>query len=490
MKLLNWMFAATVGFTFAACSNNDGIEAGDANGNGAGLEEGSTYAALTLNFNNKASRANTPGEYGEDGSKEENTVTTLRLVVVDATTNTVEYNETPNLADIQTVWKKQAFTIKLTPGQKKFYAIVNEDEAFAGQAVADLETYLTTAVAKGVSDIAADNKFMMTNVDEVVGYMQNNVTAAEAVAGRNNVSILVDRVSAKVEVVQAAAVSYKNDAHVEAGADFQVALGNADLTATAGYTAVGFFRMQKHNADNTEWYTPYTDFAPAADAVHTVPAEAAYQAVKAGNYLYCLENVHTYGTTAATSKYKQGNTTYAAIRVPVLVKEKANLSYTNGKLTVGNVVTVDSPTKAAFYFVSGAQAPYEALLGQYILSSDLVTLGESFGETGDEAAKKAKAIEELKNLGISLSAEYADGYAYFKSWINLEYNTDGSVSNPYVSPVFRNNWYKLTINSITFPGEPNKPAIYVDEPLKVENNALISVEIRNWNLVEHGIDLE
>lgn len=473
MKLLNWMFVAALSLGFAACSNNDGIENG-AN-EGTNLEEGTTYAALTLNFDNKtASRANTEGDYDDNGTDEENKVTSLRLIVVSG--DAVEYNEQVDLSKLTTIWKKEAFTIKLTPGKKSFYAIINEDVAFSGTTAADLKTYLTTAVTSGVTSIASDNKFMMVNVDEVVGYMQNNVTADEAAKGKNNVSILVDRVSAKVEV-KAASVTYKNDDHVAAGA-IEFTLGNADLTATTGYTTTGFYRMQQHNAESTTWSTPYTDFIPAKDAAHTVPTDYAALGVK-----YCLENVHTSGTTAETSKYKQGNTTYAAIRVPVLVKEKANLTYANNKLTVGTVTTVANPTSVAFYFVNAAQAPYNDLLGQYILSSDMETLGESMGETGNVAAKKAKAIEVLNGLGINVSAEYTDGYAYFKSWVNVD-------SNPYVSPVFRNNWYELTINSITFPGDPQKPTIVVDDPLKVENNAQITVNIRNWNLVQHTIDLE
>ena len=483
MKFLNWMFASAVALSFAACSNNEGIEEG-ANGNGVQQEEGTTYAALSLNFNNQTSRANTPGEYDQNGTDEENKVQKVRLIVVNAA-NEVEYNDEPDLAAVASPWKKQAFTIKLTPGQKKFYAVLNEDIEFNGTTADDLKTYLTETVSSDVNAVARGNYFMMTSVDEVVAYLQNNVTASEAQAGKNNVSILVDRVAAKVQVQVSENVQFVNDDYVKAGNNFMFALGNSNLMSTSGYSGKnGYFRMQQHNVDNTAWTTPYTDFEPVSDAVHTTPADDEYG--YCDDVKYCLENVHSYGTDAATSKYKQGNTTYAAIRIPVIVKKKANLSYIDGVLTVGEALDRAEDTAVPFFFVKAAQAPYQALVGQYIMSSDLEALGVAMAGLSDGAAsetKKKNAIAALAELGITLSEEYSDGRAYFKAWINPDYSG-------YSSPVFRNNWYKLTINSVTFPGDPNKPSISVSDPLKVENNAQITVSIRNWNLVENNIDLE
>ena len=496
MKLNKYFLIGAMGLGLFACSDEL-----DGNGqNGSLPQEGTTYAAVMLKFGNGDVARNVEGDYNDNDTHpqvktKEEAVKRLQIIVLSG--NTVEVrqvylpnggeNDTDTSDDIATDNK---YIIKMQPGEKTFYAVVNAETDFTGTTETELNKYLTDAVTnKKTSDLTADaTGFMMTSVKQVDQTIVADVDKNSA-PEKNPVKIEVDRVVAKVTVKKSETVSTPLNNMTLGKVEF--ALGNADLDATVipntATAKSGFFRMQKN-----DYMTPYSNFIPVSTDVHTVPDNNAYknivtsvsgvEGVTDGDYptpLYCLENVHTAGN------YWQKNTTYAAIRAEILCTKVVEITVTgedDAMAWTGNVTDVSpAPTSIKpFYYI---YAP-ETLRGHLILKETLEaeTLKTSLGL--DTSATITDVLEKLKSLNsdFSISEEY-DGHGYYEVWPNLSGTGDNAVS-----PIYRNNWYELTITKLTLPG---KPAIDIeDEHLLPPTNAEVQVVLRAWNKVEHNVELQ
>lgn len=509
MKLNKLFLMGAMGLGLFACSDELNVENGQ---NGGNAQEGTTYAAITLKFGEGSTARNIPGDYDDADANQgvntkETAVKTLRIVVVSGTTVEVNkfyktgYTEGDASADGAVINAKEGkYLISMTPGAKTFYAIVNEDAAFAKTETtkAKLDEYLANPVAKTTSVITADDKgFMMTSVEPVNVDISPNVTAGEAPA-QNAVNVEVDRVVAKITVKKAATITSPLN-NVTLG-KVEVAIGNADLNATVIPTSnttdkAGFYRMQK--SLSSDYTTPYYSFAPTKNEAHTAPVDDDFVNITTGtapnDYVtpfYCLENIHAEGN------YMQKNTTYAAIRAEIFCTKVVNFTVANAgdetnpnyTLTWNNDVTnTPGSNVVSFRYLYGP----EELRGRYVLESYLETnvetwlktLGvtdESMPTTMDE--KLTTLFEKFKaiNTDFSISEKY-DGHGYYEVWPNLVKGTG-------VSPIYRNNWYELTITKLTLPG---KPAIEIeDKPIEYPTNAEVTVKVRDWRKVQHNVDLQ
>ena len=126
----------------------------------------------------------------------------------------------------------------------------------------------------------------------------------------------------------------------------------------------------------------------------------------------------------------------------------------------------------------------EAMAKQGIKAEDIEgKSGVSIGAADEDGKCKVTGIEGITHI----SQKYEDGLCYFGPiWINL--NDDGDES-----PIYRNDWYHLTVNSIKLPGSPTEPTIDDDDdtdPLTPPVDVTVKLKVMKWNLVEHNIDLQ
>lgn len=193
--------------------------------------------------------------------------------------------------------------------------------------------------------------------------------------------------------------------------------------------------------------------------------------------LYCMENVHT--------SYNKGNTTYIKFKttfVPDNVLTFAANDTGNGLKVTGNNPSFSSESGVDFYVVLGATN--STLNSSYIKAEDIEgKSGVSIGAADEDGKCKVTGIEGITHI----SQKYEDGLCYFGPiWINL--NDDGDES-----PIYRNDWYHLTVNSIKLPGSPTEPTIDDDDdtdPLTPPVDVTVKLKVMKWNLVEHNIDLQ
>ena len=503
---------AAMGLGLVACSDN--LDDGQgANGNAS--QEGTTYVALKLDFNNASSRA---GEQPVDGDKDntmynddiegnEEKITDVRILVIDEYGNS-EYNAvvSPNVTN------NDVYVFQITPGNKTFYAVVNGhtlgfDSQLNNWEGGDLTLNGGASVLYEYNEtLTAGKGFLMSSVEPVKAQIQDDIDEATVLAGTaNNVNITVDRVVAKVTV------QMKNDIDMSKQTatlkTLTCQIGNADnlvydKDAEAGseYVSAGTLVMAKNeggvrktndyysyklNASTKEGFDQSkllsgTDFPLYANnTVATNPAK-----------FYCLENTHAEG------EYLQSNTTFVRVKATMIPNTAVKLSYTAANSPTPESIEIESvetlPSDPETFYVITA-APDQSYKGSYVFESDLVELygenGIASGDANTDEAKAAAVIEALgqNERGYAFTEPYKNGEGYYNIWVNDLKDSDETYLNK--APVFRNDWYNLTITGIKLPGDPN-PEIDPEQPIHPDTNVGVLIEIRKWNQVKHDVDLQ
>lgn len=196
------------------------------------------------------------------------------------------------------------------------------------------------------------------------------------------------------------------------------------------------------------------------------------------NAAYCMENVQ--------SEYKQNNTTYIKFSTVFTPDKALDFNTTGGgDWTVkGTLKDVTEPLSAAdapsFFVVLDGNAEYTS---NYILKSDLYDGNQA--KTGLTITEIDGGYSITGIEGITkISDEYKGGKCFFGPiWVNL--TDDGSSS-----PIYRNDWYHLTVNSIKLPGLPSEPGDGGEIPLTPNVDVTITLSVLDWNLVNRDIDLQ
>ena len=312
MKLNRLLLMSVMGLGLFACNNNDLVEGSGPEGT---QTEGTTYVGLKINFNSSSSRAT--GDQPVDGDDDnmlyddeetgftiESEVKDVRIIVTDENGKS-QYNNvvraTPNNNN------NDIYLIKITPGKKKFYAVVNakslelEDQisSWAGERktlsmkASQLYQYNNGTEGKG---------FLMSSVEAVERSIQNNITVEDVKAGKaNNVEITVERVVAKVTMklngsgIKEEGLTLKN---------LTCQIGNADnleyATGAKTYTPAGTYLMayNEGNVRKTPYFTyPVTntdDFWAEFDQTNLLGSETSIYPNGTARF-YCLENTHEIG---------------------------------------------------------------------------------------------------------------------------------------------------------------------------------------------------
>lgn len=508
MKLNKLLLMAAMGLGLFACSENE-LEG---NGPDSAQAEGTTYVGLKINFNSSSTRAtgdqpantdgSTPPLYddGEDGNEAE--IHDVRIIVTDADGN-IQFND---VAKKNTVGNDYIYTFKTTSGMKTFYAVVN------GQVLGitgldgktgkwnnpklEVNNKASELAKYDVEPGATQKGFLMSSIEAVEQSIQPDVEINDVLNnGLNNVAITVERVVAKVTMQLANEVSIKEEGATLKELTCQI--GNADNlqynNADSKYTSAGTYLMayndnnvRKTNAyytyptDNSEdFWTSFSQSSLLTGDVYTLRGTGAIDKAR----FYCLENTHEDGN------YLKGNTTF--VRVAAKMTPKAPQKFVKKEGQIVNELGTEPSQPETFYVVTAA--PIETAKGAYVLASDLIT---AYGSEADDITngveteddKKLEAvIAELKTKGYQFTEPYIGGCGYYNVWVN-DLKGNGTYLN--LAPVFRNDWYDLTITSLTLPGSANPDAGDPGQQIHPDTYVGVKLTVRDWNKVNHNVNLQ
>lgn len=448
MKLNKLFFMAAMGLGLVACTENDLVEGGDSNG---AQNEGTTYVGFSLKFNASNTRATTTGE--ENGTTEEQNIKNAYVVMTNTDGSTIE--EVVALTDAKDGTEsnadKKCYVFQTTPGTHYFYAVVNPDEAPVKDG--KISDYFNTGVALTVANIASSadgGNFMMSSEKVLNAYLEDDVTEADALAGKkNSFEISVERVAAKVTMTcESTALTNANN-----NAGGTITTPKFTLKGGAGKS----YRMAQNPfseiAKNTWSYS-----SSATDVYVKQPSDND-NIHRSADPVYCLENIHTTG-------YKQGNTTYLTLQTTFIPAKVVDPDETQIKALKNNTYTGDDDNKT-FYVVKQGD-----LAGNYLMAADLTTF-----QDGDET-KLPAGVE-------AISEAYTGGVCWFGPiYIG---QTDTDLDN---APIYRNTWYNLEITGITLPGDPQEPEPDSEQPLVPGTNVAITLSVMPWNFIDREISLQ
>lgn len=510
MKLNKYFMMAAMGLGLVACSDN--LDDGQgANGNAS--QEGTTYVALKLDFNNASSRATgdqpvdepgstTPPNYiDEEAGSNEAYIHDVRIIVTNES-GVIEYNGVATADD-------DYYMIKIQPGVKNFYAIVNGEELkltapTAWGADAKLDGVKASDLAKFGTTSEEDKGFAMTSVDAVNQRINDNVTEAEAKTKEsgNLVNITVEHMVAKVtaqlddNLVAADGFDQQNFSLQSLSAQIMNA-DNVKYTASADppTTYAGTYWMA-YDEDNVR-KTPYYEYTPAASVPESVLASGDAQVLYNSDAIgtdedeknpmgrfYCLENTHV------STNYKQGNTTYLKLTATMIPNHVVKFGMSGDDITISDETKPEAP--ATFYTIRGGYTGEGAENVYCVLQSDLADAYETFVSDGAltdgsaDADKAAAVIAVLKTKGYTMSKEYTDGKGVYRIPVN-DIMENGQYTN--IEPVFRNDWYDLTITGIELPGDPadedGDGGFDPEQPFHQTTNVAIMIAVQKWNKVTY-----
>ncbi len=532
MKLNKYFLIAAMGLGLFACSD-DGLDGNGQNGQDENkAPEVTTYAAIKLNFGNVKTRAvgDLP-ETGEEnvGDGNEAAIKTVRLIITDAATDTIEHNMDNSVLTEYRIEASDQYVFPIKPGDKKVYAFVNEETGndlasyITGKGKTFTGTQVLLNVPKKASELGVYNAnsavvttpFVMSSVNEVKTWkILPGVDREAATNGpQNQVTLDVERMVAKVTVQLSNGLVAENGfenqsvtlteltarignadnmrfipagngnaAKFEVSNSYRMAYDDANVRKTP-YYAYNYAKVENDNFTTESLFqdgvTPTSIYAPKAAGTDPKNPQARF---------YCLENTH------AAGNYKEENTTFVRVTATMIPNEHITFVYesaveTTGVPTITPTVeeTADFSTAATFYLVTGA--PNADLSGGYVLQTTLANLYEKVMPTGTEngdAEKAAAVIGEFENNGYTFSAAYEEGVGHFNVWVN---NRDENGNLRGISPVFRNDWYDLTINSIKLPGNPTGE-VSPGTDIQPDTYIGVTLKVKAWNKINHDVDLQ
>ena len=459
MKTKSLLAISTMALVMAACSSDDEM-------NNAGVTQDNEGAVVTLklDMSNQQTKGNPAATNEQEGSTVENTISNVTVVVKYADETKVFKN-----TDTGVTWTdaSKTFEFETPAGDATFYVYANVNTSD------DLSANWATNLVSKATDVSAyytDNAFFMSNQNgEGVEHTINADT-------ENNINVNIERAAAKVTVESKADFSGPENPFGGKLMDMQFALGNMVSNfyllqqkpisiPTIGLT----YLPENDRTGNDDWTEVVLDQSASGESnTDLVSFNAAY----------CMENVQL--------DYKQNNTTYIKFSTVFTPDKALDFDTTgDGDWTVkGTLKDVTEPSSAAdapsFFVVLDGNAEYTS---NYILKSDLYDSDQA--KTGLTITETDGGYSITGIEGITkISDEYEDGKCFFGPiWVNL--SDDGSSS-----PIYRNDWYHLTVNSIKLPGLPSEPGDGGEIPLTPNVDVTITLSVLDWNLVENKVDLQ
>ena len=227
--------------------------------------------------------------------------------------------------------------------------------------------------------------------------------------------------------------------------------------------------------------------------------------------LYCLEN------TFNLANMMQGQTTrvvFKATYKPASLPDGETTFYKIGKNTaIWREADLKKEIEAAVAsVVSGAAGKITVTLNagagknnitaagtHYITKDNIAVTGvETISDENIKAINTQLGLKESEKVGIST---YADGESYYiarikhfgdalTSWKSGQSYGEKNLEYLGRYGVLRNNWYELTVSSVSGPGYPSVPDVKPNTPDDEDDNYInVSVKILDWAKRSQKVDL-
>lgn len=386
----------------------------------------------------------------------------------------------------------------------------------------------------------AKNDFFMTNAIRHDGKylvaVQSYNSAREAQTNAHLYTIFVERAVAKVELSVDGTNDWKKNTYTIPGettnnvyAKSQIRIDGWKLDITnkkmypirnfegksnttwAGDDYARFYGNATHrtywavdpNYDETTEAQLTSDFNTASNYDNTVgypkrEGEDSYEAVAAG-VEYCLEN------TFNTKHQKQNETTRVVVEATYTPKFAAGEKIEGPDGDGATWYTIGNSTKA--YTTSSLKAKIKEVLGitDETVSVTLSTLAAgktnidntTFSVSGvTNPTEIANNVTKVQNVLGRTITTYKDGKCYYAIRIKHfgdelpwgeatgypDYTKNPGMDAQYLGRygVVRNNWYKITINSVAQPGSPTVPTAYGDPDDVHDYYLQANISILDW----------
>ncbi len=215
---------------------------------------------------------------------------------------------------------------------------------------------------------------------------------------------------------------------------------------------------------------------------------------------YCFEN------TFPTKNMKQGNTTRVLIQAKYTPKSNFATDVTNTDAdgtwyTIGNSGLVyDSDglvalVKAALKETNVTLESTAFTAGKHALTKASFKIGTAAEELSDEQlATLQNTLGEVTTYKggicyyVARIKHFGDNYTPWTDANYLNENDDNTKNYLGRYGIVRNNWYKMTVNSFSAPGDPTVPTIPEESDDVTKHYLQTTVEIMDWAVRVNGID--
>ena len=512
---------------FCSCSNEDD----PANSNQQ--NEGAAYTQIMINVaSTSTTRTTTEGDTGDEayGEDAEYTISDIRVVLADPTTNIAKYIYDPAMKeatnaseDDKVIRVTKPFLVEA--GDYNVYVLANykDNQSNLSPIIANSTDMKQAFSITNAAGLATSGKFFMTNSEvskqtlKTTGVTGKEVDdAGQEVSSGETVNLLainIERVVSKVTFNNTDSQSFevKSGDDVIATATLEgVSLINLnkkmylvkekDETVSPTKSWTGYFYVKDPNydrtltgaGDETTWLSD--NFSQSSATGFTAPNAAK---------LYCPENTMGNGSVAQ----QNGQTTGVVYKVKYTPNATDNKGYSvldkDGTDTYSQIyakllagpsydedITEDMFTTAVsedknFYEYNGFifKTKNAAILYYTIDKATSKTTDDSNIGTinGAFTTNKTTVPDEVHT--------YTDGYCYYTAWI--KHNPNGSHMESGKFGTVRNHWYELSVTAINGLGkyqptydDPTEP----DEEAKA--NIQVEAKIKKWVLVKQDVTLE
>lgn len=449
MKKRNLWAMSLIGLALTACTQDEEIN------NAINQDGEGTVVSLKIDFAGAQTKA--AGDLPVDGTDEEATeaesmVSSLTMVVTDATSgNVVKSVNTGSGGGITTVTEQQTtkYEFKVPKGTYKFYAFANSNKTTFTNSQALIPTQLEATYATDYTSVYANNNFLMGN---------ENGESEEYLIGTEpsyDVNITLERAAVKVTA------KCDNPTLTDGATPSPNPVGKIhDVEFILNGLNKKTYLMAYNGADGSKRTCPTnaSDYDFVQDENGDLKSGFSFTDIKtadAQNPLYCLENTQ--------STYSDANTTYVVFKTGFVPAKVVELNASSNGLEVKNKADYESASPAAFYVINSGD-----FKGNYILA-----------KYWTDNKTTIEALEGKPLTADMLSAEFENGFCYFAAPINKQ-----GTSAPYAYPVFRNDWYDLSITAIKLPGSPNIPDLNLDGV-----DITLTTTVKGWNYVTKDVNL-
>lgn len=508
------------------CSSDDIVDDGTKN---PGTAEGQAYIGVSISL--PVSRPGMRGIRGtrstnddyEAGAANEYKVNTLTIRYLD-NDGTEKQSFEYDAADLN--WEPSSATgittTAVLPVEKvgftgTAYALVEINSpweaSIAGNAVVE---NITASHLTG----AKKDDFFMTNTVWKDGHYLVPVTTSDTKDKAQSLAathtIYVERAAAKVQLNVVEGDGWNTsiytipDGQTNAGAAINIQNWVLDVTnksmfpirkfgGTNSYPSESYARLYSvNNADFRTYWAEDPNYSAYVNNGFNVITEYPAKPNNLDGVEYCAEN------TFDVKNQCQNQTTRALIKAEYT---PAGMQAGASWFTIGNSSTALNATTLAERIKKAAGAANDAVVE---LIDDAFTAGqEEFNNTmftiGGETPNP-ETLNKVKNA-LGKVTTYKNGVCYYvvrikhfgdeicpwgEAYGYEEYKKGGDgMSEKYLGRygVVRNNWYKVTINSVSQPGDPTIPEL-TDKQDDEHNNYLQStVKILDWAVRNQGVDL-